>query len=184
MVNKRKTIRERFSNLDNNDFIKLAKKRISNSKKLITRDQNILIWKWTLNWNTIKVTNPKVYYDRMDTNNSIIDKWDSEINKIEFKDNIYKAFNKIYTSNFKETRIDETLHTTRAIITVNWWYNWLDEDLDWVEYHINFYESEQDYEDWNDNSMYWCTLICHKSEWKPIQKLLDAKYEYITNLLI
>jgi hypothetical protein len=43
MVNKRKTIRERFSNLDNNDFIKLAKKRISNSKKLITRDQNILI---------------------------------------------------------------------------------------------------------------------------------------------
>jgi hypothetical protein len=55
----------------------------------------------------------------MDTNNSIIDKWDSEINKIEFKDNIYKAFNKIYTSNFKETRIDETLHTTRAIITVN-----------------------------------------------------------------
>jgi len=174
--NPKKTPRERFSHLDDQEFLKVCKKRRSEAKRQITSDLNKLEWKGK--YKNRVISNPKVYQDRIERNKRLEILWDDEVKETEFKANIMKQIKGVYVSNYENSTIEETLIISKYVLEI---VNWEDYE-DWkYTYTINCYENVEDYENGDDYS--WGALVFDSNTETWTEEEIQAKYEYITDFI-
>ena len=112
--------------------------------------------------------------------------WEDAVKENHFEGLIKKQLKNVFTSNFEEHYIEETLFTSKYIldITCNWLVDYEIKDwipIEWYSYYISVYENEEQFEKWEDYNG-WGLVILPEEE-KYSEKLINEKYDYIVSFI-